>query len=225
MGKVFNMSRSIRLLVVGIIAAVGLVIPATVATAAAPPQITTASLPSVIQGAKYPTTTLKVTGGTWPYKWSVVGGQLPYGLKLSSGGQLSGATANALYSPHNITVQVKDAKGVTAVRDFQIVVHWWDIITPSLPTAKKGQFYYSQLKINGACLAYPAEHIYSQALSWSVITNTTNPGTLPAGLKISSSGVISGIPKAVGTSTFLVHAECALFNNGADAKTFTLTVS
>lgn len=219
------MSRWVRLLVLAFVAAVGLVVPASVAAAATPPQITTASLPSVIQGAKYPTTALKVTGGTWPYKWSVVSGELPYGLKLSSGGQLSGATGNALFSPHNIAVQVKDAKGVTAVRNYQIVVTPWDIVTPTLPNAKKGYYYYTQLKINGGCIAYPTEGIYSQRLRWSIITNSTFPGTLPAGLKISDSGVISGFPKAVGTSTFLVHAECELFNNGADAKAFTLTVS
>lgn len=220
------MSRYLRLVLISLVAAAGLVVPTTPASAATPPQITTTSLPSVIQGAKYPTTALKVTGGTWPYTWSVVAGSLPYGLKLSSGGQLSGATANSLFSPHNITVQVKDAKGATAVRAFQIVVTPWDIVTPSLKNAKKGQYYSAQLKINGRCLAYPAEGIYHQNLNWRILQNTQYPGTLPTGLKLSvNGGLISGFPKVTGTFTFLVHAECDLFNNGGDAKPFTLTVT
>ncbi|RNL61235.1 hypothetical protein EFK50_17870 [Nocardioides marmoriginsengisoli] len=207
------MSRLVRLLVIGLVAAVGFVVPAIAVAAPAPPQITTASLPSVIQGTKYPTTTLKVTGGTWPYRWSVVAGALPYGLKLSAGGQLSGATGYPYGTPIPITVQVKDAKGVTAVRDYQLVVTPFTVITPSLKNARKGAFYSATVKTNGGC-------INGKRLQWGVYN-----GTLPAGLKMSTNGVISGIPKAAGASTFVAYAECPVFNNGAAGKTFTLTVN
>lgn len=219
------MSRSVRLLVVLLIAAIGLVVPASIATAASPPAITTTSLPDGIQGIKYPTTTLKVKGGSWPYKWSIVSGTLPYGLKLSSGGQLSGATAYIWSNPNVIEVQVKDAKGVTATRQLSFNIKAFEITTPTLPKAKKGQLYYAKPKINGGCLTYPAEGVYYQRLRWRVATTPTYPGTLPQGLKIADNGVISGAPKAAGTYTFLVVAECEYFMNGAAGKAFTLVVS
>jgi hypothetical protein len=205
--------RLLSLLAVAAIAAFGLVIPATATAAPAPPEITTTSLPSVIQGTKYPATTLKVKGGSWPYKWSVVSGSLPYGLKLSSGGRLTGATGYPYSAPIPITVQVTDRKGVTAVRDFEIVVQHFTITTPSLKNGKKGGFYYVPLKTNGGC-------IEGQKMSWFL-----HEGTLPAGLKLSYYGVLSGVPKVTGTTTFSVLAQCPWFNNGSHVKEFTLTVN
>jgi hypothetical protein len=223
------MSRTVRLIVL-VLAAAGLALPAAVANAAAPPQITTSSLPSVIQGTKYPTTPLKVTGGSWPYKWSIVAGALPYGLKLTSGGQITGATAYPYGDTDPITFQVKDAKGATATRALTIHVTPWTITTTSLKNAKRGWPYSAQLKINGKCLAYPASHIYSQSMDWFIATSRSYPGTLPEGLKISSPvgasyGTISGTPKVAGTYTFVVGARCQLFNNGSDSQVLTLTVT
>jgi hypothetical protein len=208
------MPRLVRLLVVGFVAALTLVIPATAATAAGPLQITTASLPSVIQGKNYPATQLKSTGGTWPYTWSVVAGELPYGLKMTPGGRISGATGNALYSPHNITVQIKDKKGVTAVRNLQIVVNRFVITNTSLPKARKNVPYYAAMKTNGACL-------FGGKMGWEATYQTP----LPTGMKISYNGVISGAPKVAGVFNVRIRAVCSVFNNGDTVKDFTLTVS
>lgn len=218
-----RVSRCSRLLVVGVIAAMGLVLPGTTADAVtAPPEITTTSLPSVIQGNKYPTTTLKVKGGSWPYKWSVVGpnlpgygAPLPYGLKLSSGGVLSGATGYPYSAPIPITIQVTDRKGVTAVRDFEIVVRHFNITTASLKAGKKGAFYFAPVKTDGKC-------IEGQRMGWW--THDTGEA-LPSGLKLSPSGVISGVPKVTGTTNIVVLAQCPWFNNGFALKSFTLTVN
>ena len=50
--------------------------------------VTTSSLPNATHGAAY-SVQLGATGGATPYKWKKVG-TLPKGLKLSSGGLLSG---------------------------------------------------------------------------------------------------------------------------------------
>ena len=74
-------------------------------------QITTASLPTGEAGVKY-SATLSATGGNSPYKWSVVSGSLPPGLKLKSTGVISGKPKNpgagGLYD--TFTVQAIDKK-------------------------------------------------------------------------------------------------------------------
>lgn len=209
-------SRFASVLIAVLLAAAGLVLPSTRADAAPlPPEITTTSLPSVIQGTKYPTTTLKVKGGSWPYKWSVVAGSLPYGLKLTSGGQLSGATSWPFVAPIPITIQVTDRKGLTAVRDFEIVVRPYEITTPSLKDGKKGSYYYVQLKTDGKCIGF-------SKMVWS-LQNTYDP--LPAGLKLSPTGAISGVPKVAGTANIRVIAACSGDIWGGRHKEFTLTVN
>ncbi len=55
----------------------------------APIAITTSSLPGGSVGAAY-SASLQASGGTPPYSWSVVSGQLPSGISLSTSGVLSG---------------------------------------------------------------------------------------------------------------------------------------
>jgi hypothetical protein len=63
------------------------------------------------------------------------------------------------------------------------------ISTTSLPAGTDGQGYSAQLNATGGTAPY----------TWSVAS-----GGLPVGLTLSSSGAISGIPSAAGTSTFTV---------------------
>jgi endoglucanase len=69
-------------------------------------EITPSSLPSGTVGQAF-STSLTATGGTPPYAWSLVSGQLPAGLTLSGAGVISGTpTASGTSS---FTVQVKDS--------------------------------------------------------------------------------------------------------------------
>ena len=80
------------------------------------------------------------------------------------------------------------------------------ITTSSLSNATAGQSYSATLAATG-----------SSPITWSVYS-----GSLPSGLTLSSSGVISGTPAAAGTYTFTVKAS----NSGGDAtKTFTLVIA
>ena len=68
--------------------------------------ITTTGLPNALVGASY-SGRLTATGGTAPYIWSIVAGNLPSGLSLSSSGVISGtptAGGTSYFTP-----QVKDS--------------------------------------------------------------------------------------------------------------------
>lgn len=63
---------------------------------------------------------LGATGGTAPYVWTVVGGALPSGVSLSSGGLLSGASsATGVY---NLDVQATDSTGGSATQAYTLTI-------------------------------------------------------------------------------------------------------
>jgi sugar lactone lactonase YvrE len=79
--------------------------------------------------------------------------------------------------------------------------------TPSLPAASIGAAYSQSLAGSGGTLPY----------SWSLAS-----GTLPAGLTLSSTGTVSGTPKASGRFTFTVMASDGVSSTAS--STVTLTV-
>ncbi len=86
--------------------------------AAAPPSITTASLPNGTQNIAY-NATLAASGGTTPYTWSITVGSLPAGLTLaSSTGVISGTPTGIGTS--TFTVQVTGANSQVATKALSI---------------------------------------------------------------------------------------------------------
>ena len=174
--------------------------PAQTATLAAtlvinplPLAITTAlPLPSGTVGAAY-SLTLGATGGTTPYAWSVKTGTLPAGLILSGGGVLSGTPTAAGSS--SVTFQVADAETTpqTATLAATLVVNSSLAITTAstLPVGTVNVPYVTTLAVTGGTAPYV----------WTVKT-----GTLPPGLALATTGVLSGTPTASGTSSFTVQA-------------------
>ncbi|HEX8755087.1 MAG TPA: Ig domain-containing protein [Steroidobacteraceae bacterium] len=82
--------------------------PSNPPPAANPVAITTGSLPAGTVGNAY-AATLAASGGTSPYKWSLIGGSLPSGLSLNAA---SGAIAGTPAAPANdvsLTFQVADS--------------------------------------------------------------------------------------------------------------------
>ena len=82
------------------------------------------------------------------------------------------------------------------------------ITTTSLAGGAVGTAYNATLGASGENITW----------TWAAVTGSS----LPPGLELSTSGVISGTPTATGTSTFTVKASNAY---GSDSKQFTLTVS
>jgi hypothetical protein len=76
--------------------------------------ITSTSLPDGTVGVSYDAT-LSASGGNPPYKWKVVSGSLPKGLKLNkTTGEISGTPKSA--STSDFTAEVWDTKSPKAAR-------------------------------------------------------------------------------------------------------------
>jgi hypothetical protein len=105
----------------------------TVASASAPVQITTSSLPSAQVAVLY-STALAAIDGLAPYKWSITSGALPAGLTLASGGTVSGTpTTSGTFS---FTAHVADSASsptsasanlsitTSAASNHSVMLHW-----------------------------------------------------------------------------------------------------
>ncbi len=73
-------------------------------------------------GQVYTQPLLAASGGTPPYKWSVVGGKLPAGITLDPSGQISGTPTSDAKGTAKFTVQVTDAAANTKSLEVTIVV-------------------------------------------------------------------------------------------------------
>jgi Putative Ig domain/Bacterial pre-peptidase C-terminal domain len=129
-------------------------------------------------------------------------GTLPPGLTLSSSGVLSGTpTVQGSYS---FSISARDSMGNSASRDYTIVVNpAVTLASQPPPTGILSVVYRQTLSATGG----------TGSLSFSVT------GSLPAGLSLSSSGVLSGTPTAIGGSTFTVTATDTLGTSASQSYT------
>jgi hypothetical protein len=152
--------------------------------------IVPSTLPSVTVGTTY-SQTLKATGGTKPYTWSITSGNLPAGLTLASAaGTISGTPTTSGTSTFTATVTDSSSPTKSASTTGSVVVSATalSIVASTLPSVTVGTAYSQTLKATGGTTPY----------TWSITS-----GKLPAGLTLASStGVISGTPTTSGTSTF-----------------------
>jgi hypothetical protein len=81
--------------------------------------LTAASLPNATAGATY-SSQLQAAGGTPPYTWTVVQGNLPAGISLNGASGLFGGSPTAA-GAFNFTIQVTDAANLSATRAFTIL--------------------------------------------------------------------------------------------------------
>src|SRR5581483_9364689 len=167
--------------------------------------ITTTDLPSVQEGTAY-NVTVAATGGTAPYTWALSSGSLPAGLTLSSAGVITGTPTASGTSSFAITATDSSSPKLTKTITFSIVVTAATNLPPALTigsatlsAGQVGSTYAVSLSASGGTPGY----------TWSLAS-----GSLPAGLALSSAGVISGTPTATGTSTFTV----AVKDNGSPAQ-------
>jgi hypothetical protein len=157
------------------------------------PAIVTTTLPAAPEGALY-NAPLAAQGGRAPYKWSLYSGTLPSGIQLDPiGGALSGVAVGA--GDTAFTIQVSDADARNARQPLTLhveaAIQPVVITTTSLPAATLSAAYSTALTATGGHGAY----------LWA-----RTAGTLPSGLSVSSTGVISGTPLSAGTFTFTVKA-------------------
>jgi hypothetical protein len=169
------------------------------------PIITTNSLGTIQRTVSYSKSLVSL--GEAPITWSVFSGSLPAGLTLSSSGLLSGTpTTSGSYS---VTIRATNSSG-----HFDKVFSGTVLVAPVAPTIT-----------TTTTNAMDTGHAYSQTLvatgdspfTWSVAS-----GALPAGLTLSSSGVLSGTPTAIGSGSVTVQATNLA---GSDTQVLSWTVT
>ena len=127
--------------------------------------------------------------GVTPSLWTIYQGSLPTGLSLQPAtGIISGTTTSA--GTFSFTIRAYNSDGNFAVRTYTIYVA--QIITAALTDATTGTPYSLQLQAAGGSGTYV----------WSIYA-----GSLPAGLTLSSTGLISGTPTAAGDFSITVKVQ------------------
>jgi hypothetical protein len=135
------------------------------------------------------------------YNWSQIGGTLPGGLGLSSGGSsdvLSGFPNNS--GTFTFTVQVNDGGSNTTNRQYSVTIsNAVQVTTTFLPDGTNGAAYSQPLlAINGVPFG-------GVPYSWSV-----SSGSLPATLNLATNGLLSGTLTTSGLFNFTVRVADSL---------------
>ncbi len=149
--------------------------------------------------------TLSATGGTSPYTWSIASGSLPPGLSLNAQQGVISGTPTTLGN-YPFTVQVTDAANLSSTKALSIYIEGAVLITPAvLPTGAAGIPYTNPPAGTGT----PVQLMATGGLApytWCVVESSGgcddgSAGTLPPGLSLSTSGIISGTPLTDGLPT------------------------
>ena len=157
---------------------------------------------------------LSALGGTPPYTWAlspslVSPNVLPAGLSMTSNGFISGTPTSP--NTYGFNIMVTDTANTSVSTDFELkITPPMTITTPSpLPTGTINSTYSQQLNVTGGTAPY----------TFAIAT----PATAPPGMTITSSGILSNVPKSAGTFTFTVQATDT---NGFQAsKVFQLSIA
>ncbi len=180
----------------------------TVAAADVAPSFTNASPPAGAVGAAYGYQ-FTASGSPAP-TFAVAGGGLPAGLSLNSTGVLSGTPTSAATS--TFTVQATNSAGSATTGSVTVTVTPPDgapVITAATPPAAAtvGKAYSYQFTASG-----------TPSPTFALVS-----GSIPAGLTLSSAGLLAGTPTIDGTFPFQVGASNS---NGSDTSgTLTITVA
>ena len=172
--------------------------------------ITKSSLAGGTVGLYYSDTLTASTSGV---TWSVSSGTLPAGLTLNpSTGAITGTPAAA--GTYTFTITASTAQS-SAVKDFTITVNAAQTNSNTVISIRNTELFSG---IVGT--PYRAEFVGvttgTAELTWSVIS-----GSLPDGLSLRESGIITGTPTKAGEFTFTVQATDGI---ASDVKEFTILI-
>src|SRR5271167_4290649 len=147
---------------------------------------TTTSLPAGTAGAAY-SSLVAASGGTTPYTYSAAG--LPSGLSINSvTGAITGTPAQSSVGTASVTIKVTEsaqpsAQSAASNLSLKISPAKLAVTTTSLPAGAATSLYPSTtLQASGGVSPY----------TWALASGSS----LPAGLNLSTGGVLSGTPAA-----------------------------
>jgi len=154
---------------------------------------------------------LNASGGTGPYTFTFLTGELPAGVTLAANGNVSGTPIES--GIFTFTVAATDSNGCTGTQTITLSVFPVNcpliVLFPStLPDGHTGVVYDQTLTATGGAAPY---------------TYTLTAGSLPPGLSLSSAGVISGTPTALGSFSFTITATDTALCFGSGSYTLDVT--
>lgn len=164
---------------------------------------------------------LSVTGDPgytgYGVKWQVLDGSLPAGLTLNSNGTVTGTPTAAGASNFTVRASYKTKNGD---QQYQIVTYRIDVglAAGTPPQAFVGQAYTYDLNPQLTVTGDPAFN--GAGVSWSVVSSN-----LPAGLSLTSAGVISGTPTASGSGSITARATYKGMNGQQTYQVVSLSIS
>lgn len=148
-------------------------------------------------------------GGLPPYRWTLMG-VLPTGLFMGPDGRVNGIPTVPHWWP--FSVGVVDSRGSSAVLACGVVILFPEVqMTGScpMPVGTAGVPYSRRLNATGGSGSY----------TWSVVDGN---GTLPAGLRLSDDGTVSGTPQNSGPAQFRLRVQDARGQTASNACSLTI---
>ncbi|MEK6323666.1 MAG: putative Ig domain-containing protein [Acidobacteriota bacterium] len=136
---------------------------------------------------------LAAANGKAPYSWALLSGSLPSGLSLNAAGLISGTPT--VFGTFPFAVRATDSNGATAIASYTIVI---------IPDIEPLRIISSGDLAQGSTgVAYSNQLFFAGGLPPRIWR--AEPGSLPPGLSLGDTGLITGVPTAVGTFTFTVQ--------------------
>lgn len=153
---------------------------------------------------------ITITRGTPPFTFTLLGGTLPPGITFA---QFDGTSALLSGTPttagnYLFTVRARNAQGAQVIKQYTLAIIGITNFA-SAPTVTKNAAYSFQLAASGGSAPY----VFSLA-----------SGSLPAGLTLSSTGLISGTPTTVETANFVIAVHDASTGGASCQLVASLTV-
>jgi hypothetical protein len=181
------------------------------------PTITLAplTLPNGTVGVAYGQT-ITPSGGAAPYTFDVASGALPTGLTLTSAGVLAGTPTAA--GAFTFTVRATDANFCVATLPYTVTIAAAPPIPPICPTITL-----SPLMVPGGTVGAAYTQTITGNGGLGPYSFGVTVGALPAGLTLTSAGVLAGTPTAAGASTFTVQGTDA--NGCVGTLAYTVTIA
>lgn len=167
--------------------------------------------------------TLSASGGVPPYAWSVASGfALPPGMSLVPGTDLNvsnapGSVALAgvptTIGTYPVDLIITDAVGSTITRRLTLVVTPFGLTVSTLPNGTIGTAYSQQLVAVGGTAPY----------TFSIVTLSPSAASLPPGVTLTSSGLLSGTPTSTGQYFMRLRVQDS--QGGFFLRNFSITVT